>query len=70
MSSKWIIDKHSDTLNKKFTDAFSKKVLKGRAPMPVDISPRTYPYIDLVMMYTAGVSAAMEIVTEEQERDR
>lgn len=47
-----------------FDKFFEEHILKGRHILTADVSSRTYPYTDLVMAYSHGLSVAVDIVED------
>lgn len=62
-----LIDKYADQMQGWFALAFRKRILNGRPPLMADISNRTYPYTDLVKMYSAGVVNGIDMVIKEHQ---
>lgn len=67
MKKEQIIDKYSATIKDGFDSAFARRVLNGRKALEADVYPRTYPYTDLIKMYSAGVLAGIDICIKDQE---
>jgi len=63
-----IIEHHADTIKQGFDSSFSKRILNGRSPITADLCPRSYPYTDLIKMYSAGVLMGVDICIKEQEK--
>ena len=68
MDKKITIDTHAEYINKEFDKAFQKRILNGRTKMQADVTPRTYPYTDLIKMYSSGVMVGMDITMKELDK--
>lgn len=53
-----------------FDKFFEEHILMGRPMLVADVSSRTYPYTDLVMAYSHGLSVAVDIVEDLMQAKR
>lgn len=63
------IKKYNKKLRQGFDNFFNEHILHGRPQLVADIAVRTYPYVDLVDAYSAGVATVIQIIEEEKDDD-